>query len=496
MKLKQALGVYDHELNNYAKIDPTVKHDMGVMSTVWHETTHMHLTQRTDYALLVNLLLKLARYHNKFRKPAYFLQEQMLETQECVAVFIEMIYHLINNGKEYCLSEVEKLKRGNPKYYNYFQPLQFLIEDYDYIEPIQKGRLAFFLGCLALSVDVKEFNKNLLKNKNFLKRRFEATSNSVLKVHPDRRFKKLIKVTEEILKDKDNEGFNLDCILEEILEESKIPVMEEDITYVLKHMRTILPDENHEKMLEILDGVISLPYSGDETMTLRVHPAPLKAFESKRVENKELLERIEKGIGVLTLIFSPDIDECPLLFMDLTKKTNFGSIIKKQELLETLSNCSQPLVLRISDYKKLKNDEDNYLMNNLKRCIYIYLDSPYIVSRDKINDLLIDGSVCKVLDYETFQLLVIKIDPNENVFVLQPLMNYQLEYVLNEIKIGKLKVKLNDNAENTNIVYDDIIFKSDEDIIPFDTIVNAMMQVGGKVDMDEIQETYIQAISK
>lgn len=482
MKTKQVLGVYDHEIDTFARVDPTVEHKMGINSTVWHETAHMHLTQRTDYALLVNLLFKVGKYNKKYVKSAYILQEEMIETQECVAVFLELVYHYINTGKESCLTQIHILKTENPTYYRYFQPLEFLIDGYDHIDPTQKGRVAFLLGCVALSTDINLIPKPLFSKPSMLKQFFKSHK-QVLKINPDKRFKELVKVTKEILNDLEDPI----SFIDEVITTSNIIVSDKDIIYIPDFIRAVIQKDNNDKMRGILDNLITLTTS-DEDLTQRVHPTTLKVFDSSNVDETVVVEKMSTEIGAITLSYISSYEEIPFVFMDINKRTNFGTVFKKENLFREISNYTHPLVVRASEYIENKS----YFIK-LNRPIYIYFDKPYVLTKGMINNLLNEDAVCRIIDYDSFNLVVIKISLIEDVFVLQPIMSFQLVHVLKDIKFGVLKAKLNENKDSN---YDDIILKNEKDIIPFDIIVNSIMQVGGKGDIEALQSEYTNVIAQ
>lgn len=492
MKKNTVLGVYDHEIDTYAKVDPSVEHSWGINSTSFHETVHIHLTQRTDYALFTNLLFRIGRFNNKLKKTANFLQKQMINTQECIAVFMEVIYHYVLHGKDSSMVVVQKLKVENPSYYNYFEPLLFLIEEYDDVDPKEKGKLGFALGCLALSVDVKLIMKNLLFSASSLKSFYAPYKDSTKRFFPDLRFIRLVEATREILEE--TKGLSLPS-LDDILEKAGIRITEEDISYVPNYLKEIISGQEHsDKMLEILNSLKTMEVN-DEDMSLRVHPTSLKVFKNKTVEKEELINHIADGSGIFTMakpVPSPK-DLYPVIYMDLLTRTNYGSLFKREEISHVLGQESNPLVLRLSDFNKLSSEQSDYFLKSLERPTYIYLDAPYVIFKDKINELLTEEAICRFIDYDSFYLLVIKMDPNKDIFILQPLMTYQYDYVIKDLKLGILKARLNDKP---NSDFDEILFKSESDLLVYDIIVNSMMQVGGNGDLEELQERYMNMISR
>lgn len=476
------LGVYDHEFNSFATVDPSVNHKLGEDSTILHELVHMRLTQSTSYGFLIHILFKLGKHEPRLAKTADVLQLHMLHVQEGLAVFYEMILLYEKDGKEACLSYLVDMKETDLRYYNYFKPLEFLILEHDNISIFEKLELAQSLAVFALSGELKRIRPFVYKHRLLVNEAKKDTSKFALELIPDVRFKYLIKTLEDLLHQKRTVSGQV------ILEESRITTFQYTVSNVTDFIEKIIGE--HELKNRMMKELNNLKAIDPEELYLWVHPTSLKSYKNTGVDLEQVLPILRKGDGAIvlgTLVSAPPFEQLYLpIFMDYNTKTNYGFLANKTIFIDLLRKTPLPLTVTPSAYKTLILQEANDpILSIIKRPLYVYVDVPYVKSSEQINFFLSDKSACIIMPFEKkdMSLLVIKPNINEDVFILQLFFNYQENYIIDHIESGGLKAKLLFENED-NINHDFLNSEHHDYIKDYDQIIKSIIQEGGTNDRD------------
>lgn len=485
MKKKNQQGIYDLEWNNFAQVDPTIRHPLGQMSTILHETVHFHVTSRSPYGVLVNILFKLGKQDKRIRDTAQFLLIKMKTTQECIAIFYELIMYYEGNGKEACFHHLRDMQLNNREYYDYLQPLFFLLHQHDDLSFSDKLGIANVITQLALSGDIGKvanvFKPRLLEN--HFKNEYGIGSKALI---PDVRFKLLSLAAQSILKN--NEAFTEEVLLNKAGLEHKLSELEDVVDFlysiVEKH-----PEE--KKMLEILEGMQEINI--DETY-LWNHLKSFSTYKGSVVTSlQELEDVLNRGNGsiVLPKLVTPSI--YPLMFMDNVTKTNYAALIGKETLIELFKQVKLPLTVRESTFKEIVHNPNYFkVIEELNRPLYLYIDAPYVKSRPVLNQYLSDDSVCFMIavpHIENVGLLVIKPKKNDDIFILQLFFYHHYSYIVKTIEEGALKaslLKISDH-EVLNVFFEKGGNNYFEDYI---TVINSEFQADGEGDYEKINKEY------
>lgn len=479
-----ALGAYDHEWNSYATVDPSVKHELGEDSTILHEMVHMRLTQSTSYGFLVHLLMRLGKFDSKLTKTAYHLQSNMLKLQEGLAVFYEMILFYEKNGKESCVSYLDNMKYTNIRYYNFVKPLEFLIHDHDNLTLDEKLEMAQALCLYALSSDLKRMSPFLLKPR-LLENEFKKTaSNYALEVIPDVRFERLIETLKELIEQ------NRSVTGQLALEESGVKTFNYTVEDVIELLTGVIQDhEQKQNMIAQLNSNNLRAIDPDE-LYLLVHPTSLKSYHPAPAIIGDMERILQKGNGTVylgKLLTVPSLpQQYTVIFMDFATKTNYLFSSDKKSFMQLLSKTRLPLTLTPSVYEKLTHqDAHDPFLSIVKRPVYIYVDAPYISSKERINSYLTDHAACIIIPFEEkeLSLLVIKPNVNDEVFILQLMFSHQENYIIDHIEGGGLRAKLLINDEDN--IQNDFFNSGDQHYFSdYEQIITAVIQEGGSGELN------------
>lgn len=478
-----ALGVYDHEFNSFATIDPSVNHKLGEDSTILHELVHMQLTNSTSYGLLVHILFKLGKYEPRLAKTADVLQSHMLHVQEGLAVFLEMIYQYEKSGKDACISYLKDMKETEQKYYAYLKPLEFLILEHDYISINEKLEIAMALAIFALSGDLKKIEPYVYKHRLLENAIKNDTSPFSLKLIPDARFQCLIQTVKKLLHEK------MDVNEQVILERSGIILFQYTVLDVTELIASVIGE--HEQKNRMLEELNKLKEIDPQELYLWVHPTSLKSYKMTTVDIEQSSPLLEEGEG--TILLAKLLSDPPYerifssIFMDLKTKTNYAFIANNELFIDVLRKTPLPLTIAPTAYKALILQEINDpFLTDVKRPLYVYFDIPYVNSSEHINFFLSDSSTCVILTYlpiENTSILVIKPNIDEEVFILQLIFANQKNYIIDHINSGGLKAKLLFKYED-NIEHDFIQSEHHAYFNDYDQIIKSYMQVGGSYEQE------------
>lgn len=485
MKNKFQQGIYDLEWNNYAQVDPTVKHPLGQLSTILHETVHFQVTHRSPYGLLVTMLYKLGKKDKRLTDTAHYLLSKMKITQECIAVFYEMIWYYEKNGKEACFHHLRDMQLNNREYFDYLQPLFFLIHQHDDLSFSEKLEIANMLTQLALSGNIGKVS-NALKPRlleNHFKNEYGIGSKALI---PDVRFKLLSSAAQSILQN--NEEFTVEALFNKAGLEHKLSKHED----VLELLHTTIENQpQKEDLLEILEGMQEINLS--ETY-LWIHPNSFTSYKiSAEIPPQKLVEVLICGSGavVLPMLISPST--YTFMFMDNVTKTIYVGTVKKDTLIELFKRVNLPLTVHESSFKEItKNPNYFKVIEELNRPLYVYIDAPYVKARPILNQYLSDDSVCIMIavpHVENVGLLVIKPKKNEEIFILQLFFYHHYNYIQKTIEQGELRASLLNISDHS---IQDLFFQNGDNhyLDDYFTVIDSELQIDGEGDFEKMAKEH------
>lgn len=161
-------------------------------AVVNHEFIHIQLYSRTTYGQIVMMLEKNEWLHSKSKEFLGVLFSYIRRMQERTAVNAEIMYECIDNGFNIYIDAIEKLKRRNRSYYNYFRKLCCIngkICSEDDADMMQN--LLMNIAIIALNVNPELIPLDTLNDAKTLKAYFDSENNNSL-ISPNKRFDILV----------------------------------------------------------------------------------------------------------------------------------------------------------------------------------------------------------------------------------------------------------------------------------------------------------------
>lgn len=187
------LGQYDFD--NYTLLSALMD-KKEIINTALHENTHFALSNQSIYGIILYCLNKLIIPYdcivdiNKKKTAEKFFMDYTIKVQEGLAVFIECIYFMLRDKKEY-IQFIEELRQNNLTYYEYVKPLRYILnileKEGEYKDILDVAKAVFQVAIMSMNVPIyklegvnfttnkfikkmlsrKDFSKNYLPNKRF-----------------------------------------------------------------------------------------------------------------------------------------------------------------------------------------------------------------------------------------------------------------------------------------------------------------------------------------
>lgn len=354
-----------------------------IISVLNHEYVHSQLFASTTYGQMVLMLEKNELLHEKSKSFKEVLFAYMNRMQERIAVNVEIMQECIEKGIPAYEQAIEKLKRRNRNYYNYFRKLCCVngkINSRQDAEQLIKILNGFAIVALNVNLELIPFDK--INNEKELKTFFNNPNNGEL-ISPNKRFDILINV---FFRNNDNNS-NIERVIEGSIEFEKMYDYEYIHKIAYKRVLDVIGDspivDRLAKRLETIGG-LQFTFDGGEFLTAK----PTKINENNNVkycsvESKERFNEIINEQKVTEVFVQHSIggfEEFHLIniyeynagekliwglllldddpFFDLISKVPCNIVFNKTKLIEKEGKSVRKMV------KKLP--------------IYIYMDTPIL----------------------------------------------------------------------------------------------------------------------
>ena len=187
------LGQYDFE--NYTLLSALMD-EKEIINTAVHEYTHFELSNQSTYGIVLYCLNRLIIPYDcksdidKQQAARKFFMDHTIKVQEGMAVFIECVYFMLRDKKEY-IQFIEELRQNNSTYYDYVKPLRFILniieKEGEYNNILIVANAVFQVAIMSMNAPIykfegvnfttnkfikkmlsrKDFSKNYLPNKRF-----------------------------------------------------------------------------------------------------------------------------------------------------------------------------------------------------------------------------------------------------------------------------------------------------------------------------------------
>lgn len=492
--------------------------ERDTISTVFHELTHMSITQQSKYGLFVYLLNKANSIDDSYSSLYQFFINHMKKMQEGCCTFAEMLL-IASNGIDFFNRKVKELRNNNDEYYKYVKPFLELINFVSLVNTSDKlwfsardmYDIVLQLAVMSCDVDLAQikpsfFHNNKTKSSHNIK--FNNNDESIL-YFPDSRFRKLLKKLITELNHHKDEEFSEELINDILCSiQQEIPSLDSSIgcNELYENYKTYICDLYKDSTeYELIRSIIEplkikridpdrlLGYSIPETQNIIYSFDSLNTTEDFLKMNNYIcfiLGNIKKLIDELsrsTISESHILEKMPIENSKIGSVSQFKKILRdskmnidgvfvngydydkkiinscilrenKRTLLSFLDKLETPIVVNYKYYRKFKN-----LASNLKRERFIYCDRAYENAIRIIDDLTREACLSSNLIGFTkensnlsFAVFVIKIK-NDHYFLL-PIVRTSAILVYSDIIQKKIKVI-------PNLEIDEILMEKIERII-------------------------------
>lgn len=509
------LGEYDFRNNTMVNISNHNEDDINL--TILHETIHLMITQQTRWGLFCYCVRRIQVYDNSYKHIMDYLCEQSRKVQEGAAVFAECIYLIQNFGYFKCSEYIKELQKNNKEYYNYVRPLMFFLEllnsTDNYKTKVSANDLnSFILGVakVAMNPQLLEIPVEVLKSKKLF-RKVISNNEMACKFLPNKRFKILLKTSCDIILEQGN--FNIDEIIEQIsicheserdnfkevfyTNDTTVKRYEEFLSNTKEYFKKLYGSSGNREPIEIFLNSIKAKEIDIKDLPQYSIPFSFSKFESVKTEHNEVLTLAKNKKGVLFYLgnigdmkdFDSDLAYIPEKVMtsvkELLKEKSYISIYYDYESKKAHNSnsskrdienliCTSELTI-VVNYKVFdKNKDDIKGLDTKQKPIFVYCDRSYPKSINLINELLTEKAKCRIIQYNSMYLLIIKIS-SKSQFIL-PVLPISYEQVLNDIKHGVINIELADNPDGETMI-DEYILTSYYSIEQYDLIINSLFQV-------------------
>ena len=447
------LGQYDFE--NYTLLSALMD-EKEIINTAVHEYTHFELSNQSTYGIVLYCLNRLIIPYDcksdidKQQAARKFFMDHTIKVQEGMAVFIECVYFMLRDKKEY-IQFIEELRQNNSTYYDYVKPLRFI---------------------LNIMLSRKDFSKNYLPNK-----RFFAAINSCKEATS------CVELCEQLLK----------CA--EITENvSSIAESEERLNNIRRFVLSIFSDSKYYELYENkLAGINTREIDGSDLFLQQIPTA----FNEDYIKNN--MKKIDSG----TLKTKCKTVEYSTFFMlgnlkdntfDLMRRMGFVEFpefkderevaffygLKKKEIYACLLECNQLHEILLDKDRKcvLLTSYKNY--DYQKMCIpnhpdvedyiYIYCDRTYSNASSYLDQWKSKEVHYRYMQYESMIVLLAKID--EHTIFLLPMTSIVADEADRDIRENRKNMMMITDAKDEE--FDSHIITDSTKRDEIDTIINCL----------------------
>lgn len=484
MNIKTELGECD--ISGLIKVDYAAEHEIGVNNTVVHEFIHNQLCKTTYYGIFLDILNIISKIDKQYVYSVNLLEGKMIWVQEAIATFIQYSSYYRNNEKNKLSDQINRLKRENKKYYKFLKPLVFLFYD-DRIDIDDKIRLVMFLAYSIMNIDLTDIDSKILNGKRKLER-YITNEHNRYKYLPKIRFNLIVNSLNKYFKETDK--LNYEEIEEIILKHSSIPVFQnkdKSLDRIINYMKKLSSESKYSKEIEAV--ISKMKVVNDELALSGVAIQSLNLYDKEEISyndysNMKVTIPIVAFIGIAvnrsgmvqTILNNNEnddnfIDGFSAIFTSITHKKNF--LIEDLSINEFLKDKKCIKVIDMVAYF-MKEGLIQDLLNDNDQEIYVISSMPYDYISSYLKGFITNTYKYRILEFEDYNFSAIIVHINNRVKVI-----ILIEYIaslkfFDDLATKKCKFEIISTTDEQP--YDNYIFRNEDDIFIYNTIVNAYLQ--------------------
>lgn len=493
----EILGQYDFD--NYTLLNALMSENEWI-NTAIHEYTHFVLANQSVYGTISYCLNKLMIPHDcqkdidRKNAAMNFFERNALKVQEGMAVFIEAVYFLQRGKAEYT-GFMDGLRINNQKYYEYVQPLCFIL---DMLKEQKREKVlavahAVFQAALeSMNAEIYVLDGNSFGSNKLIKKMISKEDFSP-KYIPNKRFEAIIKHSKkaesceeliEILWDNVEYEKTINTVAGSAKRLERIKEFVLDIFSGSKYMdlyrnKLAKIEVKEENISEIFLQQIPTAFN-EEFIARNMKKAGWETIKQKCKDGeystlflvgklKDNLSDLLIKMGVMEIEMNEDEREI-LFFYDLKTKEIYACILEEKQLQEILEDDENKSVL-LTSYKNYDYGKECIPDHpNIKRFTYIYCDRTYKNAIDFINKWKHKNVYYRYMVYESMPVLLVK-NSNNSIFILPmtPMVADEADRdIRNNRKNMMMITEAKDEEYDSHIITD--LKKEDE----INTIINCL----------------------
>lgn len=492
------LGQYDFE--NYTLLSALMC-EKEIINTAVHEYTHFSLSNQSTYGIVLYCLNRLIIPYdcksdiNKQQAARKFFMDHTIKVQEGMAVFIECVYFMLRDKKEY-IQFIEDLRQNNSTYYEYVKPLRFILnileKEGGYNDILIVANAVFQVAIMSMNAPIYELEgdnfatnkiiKKMLSRKDFSKnyipnKRFFAAIDSC-KVATS-----CVELCDQLLKCAGiTENVSMNADLEERINNIKVFVLSffaHSKYYALYENKLAGINKREIRVSDLFLQQIPTTFNEDYIINnmKKIDSETLKT-KCKTVEYSTFFMLGDLKDNTLDLMRRMGFVEFPefkderevVLFYGLKNREIYSCLLECNQLREILLDKDRKCVLLTSyknyDYQKMCIP--NY--PHVEDYIYIYCDRTYSNASSYLNQWKSKEVYYRYMQYESMIVLLVKID-DRTIFLL-PMTSMVADEADRDIRKNRKNMMMITDAKDeefdSHIITDSM--KRDE----IDTIINCL----------------------
>ena len=473
---ESVLGIYDY--NTFFRYDPLKTPHNYLQYVKMHELMHLILGNFTHFGVINQIIDQLTWKTKEKTIPlaqiSKVLAESSKKAHEGIATYTEFALLKYNVSETIFNLELSKLRDYNKEYYKYLLPFIPFLQLPNW-EVIYKLHLIPRIGMLAFNIDLSTLPIAIIKNPKKLKNIIQDTKYVDL-YRPNTRIKRLVNVLLDLLTKHDVCNISDEMIKKhsgmQFLEPNKKNQLKL-IEWLLAEFKTSYTEEEltqlHKYAINDLSG--ELPITNEEMLRRVLYSAQPTVLNDKYIISDIETEDVRNVIDDSQVLYaSINKDDVILLSSNIFQSVNYRIKTNIEYLEVFVTEINKPLIISHENFDEVSKDAR--IANVMQKAdLFIFIDIPYVASRDFINDNISIGKEIMLIKFnENFYFLFIKIK-NGKVMV-QKIDCDCIKLIIDDIISNKY------NYINTgNMPIDGCFYNSNTDWAKYDNIICSLSNI-------------------
>lgn len=423
--------------------------DNEIDHVIQHENIHKLLSGGTAYGFLLIMMEKASLVDNRKN----WISEELIllsnKMQEQTATFIEYLWILKKKGSDEFEKKISDLKENKP-YYNYFNHIYRKINPKEINKENSEGLIntVMSIAIHSLNVNIDEIPFDKWSSNKDIKRFFSKKEN-LLKYHPNKRFKELIKL---IFEKNGNTNADILTVLENNCpSDMKLELCKSAIKKIFSKSEWLEIINNrmlsfHQNPLidvndEDLAGLSAFPSFVEASIVPELEEKSLSYVIAKLRSNQDSALHFSHALGGLE-------NMTILAYMPFDYSNYYITLYNKSDIINIIKAVENPIVF--SQGKLYKWYKNKLFQKFPERNIYVFMENSFYSSFKLIIDEFKFASHMFYAE-EKYDILIIK---NNNHILIQIVVKGLRNVIKKQLKKGEIR----------SAVFNEIIKNNEQEI--------------------------------